>query len=68
MTNLNEGSFRVPHLHGEYDGQREDRADGEDPSDADGPGRVRVLTVRYRSVDQDREQQHKLKEPNVSKY
>ena len=62
MTNLNEGSFRVPHFQGEYDGQREDRADGEDPSDGYGPGRVRVLAVRDGSVDQDREQQHKLKQ------
>ena len=62
MTNLNEGSFRVPHFQGEYDGQREDRANGEDPSDGYGPGRVRVLAVRDGSVDQDREQQHKLKQ------
>ena len=68
MSNLNEGSLRFPHLQGEHHWQREDRADGEDPSDRDGPGRVRVLTVRDGGVDQHREQQHKLKQSNVGKY
>ena len=60
--------FRFPHLQAEYDGKREHRADGEDPSDPDGPGRVGVLAVSDRSVDQDREQQDELKETNVTKY